>query len=453
MPAGDWHLRSATDHAAAIRRGEVSSAALVEHYCRRIERIDKGVNAVVVRTFEEARARAAAADAAHARGESWGPLHGVPITVKEAFWLSGTLSTCAVAQTIDFVATSNAPAVQSLLDAGAVVLGKTNLPVAAADFQSFNDKYGTTNNPWDLSRSPGGSSGGSAAAIAAGLSALELGSDIGGSIRNPAHFCGVAGHKPSQGVVPLHGHSPGGNHPLAERDPKPNRGRMDPSFGHQLAVAGPIARTCADLELAMRILAKPEPTMAANGWSFTLPPAKVSEVSSLRVACWLDDAFCPVEAECVQLLRAAADAIAAAGASVDFDARPNLRGGWKAQDKAYQELLSASMNPDVRPMTYLQYQSVEVKRQGYKESWAEFFEDYDVMLCPVMPTAAFEHDHDMTRGVRLDANSSGPFVYRCPGFACLVWNRFGDCRVFVAVCPCTGREQTADSQWRRDPVL
>ena len=317
-----WHLKSAVDTAKAVKRGEVSSAALVEHYIERIERLDDKINAVVVRMFDEARARAKEADAALARGQSWGELHGVPITIKEAFWIDGTLSTCAVAETIDFVATSNAPAVQSYLDAGAVILGKTNLPVAAADFQSFNDKYGTTNNPHDLSRIPGGSSGGSAAAIAAGLSALELGSDIGGSIRNPAHFCGVCGHKPSQGIVPLHGHSPGGNEPSVEKDPKPNRGRMDPSFGHNLAVAGPIARTCADLELAMRLLAKPEPTRAMNGWSFTLPPATLTDVSSLRVACWLDDEFCRVDGESVELLTAAAERLAAAGATVDYTARP-----------------------------------------------------------------------------------------------------------------------------------
>lgn len=262
-----WHLKSAVDHAAAIRRGEVTSAALAEYYIDRIERLDGDINAVVVRMFDQARARAREADAALAAGRSWGALHGVPVTVKEAFWVEGTLSTCAVAETIDFVATSNAPAVQSYLDAGAVILGKTNLPVAAADFQSFNDLYGTTNNPWDLTRSPGGSSGGSAAAIAAGLSALEIGSDIGGSIRNPAHFCGICGHKPSQGIVPLHGHAPGGNHPMLEKTPKPNKARLDPSFGHALAVAGPLARSCADLELAMRLLAKPEPAMAANGWS------------------------------------------------------------------------------------------------------------------------------------------------------------------------------------------
>ena len=136
-----WHLKSAVDHAAAIRRGEVTSAALAEYYIDRIERLDGDINAVVVRMFDQARARAREADAALAAGRSWGALHGVPVTVKEAFWVEGTLSTCAVAETIDFVATSNAPAVQSYLDAGAVILGKTNLPVAAADFQSFNDLY------------------------------------------------------------------------------------------------------------------------------------------------------------------------------------------------------------------------------------------------------------------------------------------------------------------------
>jgi len=387
-----WHRESAGRHAAAIKAGEVSSSALVQYYISRIEAFDGRVNAVVVRTFEAAKARAKLADEATARGESWGPLHGVPITIKEAFWMEGTLSTCGGVPGLgDFIASSNAPAVQRLLDAGAVIIGKTNVPVGAADFQTYNDKYGTTNNPWDLSKIPGGSSGGSAAAMAAGFSALELGSDIGGSIRNPAHFCGVCGHKPTYGIVPLHGHSPGSNHPEVEPDPKPQLGRFDPSFHHDLPVAGPIARTCGDLEVALRAIAGPEPLMQSNGWSFTLPPAQVVNPESLRVAAWLDDPFCPVDRECVALMTKAAEALRGAGAAVDFQARPDFK--FARSSQFYMELLSIEMGVEPEPVPYSKIQSLKARRWYFKQRWREFFKRFDVLLCPVMPMTAFKHDH------------------------------------------------------------
>lgn len=390
MNGKDWWSKPATFHARAIARGLVTSSQLVEYYIARILAFDGAINAVVVRCFEDARSRAALADAATARGETWGPLHGVPITIKEAFHMKNTLSTCAVPELKDFVADSNAPAVQRLLDAGAVVLGKTNLPVAAMDAQSYNGKYGTTNNPWDLNRSPGGSSGGSAAAIAAGLSVLELGSDIGGSIRNPAHFCGVCGHKPTQGIVPFQGHSPGSNHPLYQPVAKPMAFRTDPSFGHPLPVAGPIARTCADLELAMRVVAGPEPYRQANGWNFTLPPAPVTEVGALRVACWLDEPFCPVEKECVDLMMNAAEALKGKGAHVDMEARPDFT--FQKCCEAYFELLAISVAP---PADYslASHQRLMHKRWRLKQRWLEFFAHFDVLLCPIMPCTALLHQH------------------------------------------------------------
>eukprot|EP00935_MAST-01C_sp_MAST-1C-sp1_P000304 g304.t1 len=391
--ADGWATKSAAFTAASIARGEVSSTELVNYYISRIEALDDDVNAVVVRTFDQARKRAKLADQAWANGENWGPLHGLPITIKEAFWQTDTLSTCAVAECIDFIATSNAPAVQKLIDAGAIILGKTNLPVGAADVQSYNEKYGVTSNPWDLSRIPGGSSGGSAAAIAAGFSALELGSDIGGSIRNPAHFCGVCGHKPTQGIVSLAGHSPGTNHPAFEPLPLPLGFRTDPTFGHGLAVAGPLARTCADLELSMRVLSGPEPYQEQNGWSFTLPAAAVTEVGALRVACWLDDPFCPVEQECVSLMRTAADALQSAGAAVDFDARPSF--DFAKQFADYEKMLWAQMTPQEQPMTYLEFIGLTGKRWRYKQIWLDFFERFDVMLCPIMPCTAFEHQNQV----------------------------------------------------------
>ena len=200
----DLAFQSATELACRLRRRELSSVELLHHYLRRIERLNRTLNAVVVLDAERALPRAREADAALARGELWGPLHGLPMTVKESFDVPGLPTTWGFESMRDNIATQTATSVQRLLDAGAVIFGKTNVPVAMADWQTFNPVYGTTNNPWDR-HARRGSSGGSAAALAAGLSALELGSDIGASIRNPAHYCGVWGHKPTWGVVPQQG--------------------------------------------------------------------------------------------------------------------------------------------------------------------------------------------------------------------------------------------------------
>src|SRR5690606_37586313 len=213
------------------------------------------LNAIVATDIEAARERARAADAALAAGESWGPLHGVPITIKDTFEVAGMPTTAGAKELRDHRPSSNAVAVQRLLDAGAIVFGKTNVPLYAGDLQTYNEVYGSTSNPWDLHRTPGGSSGGAAAALAAGLTALELGSDIGGSIRTPSHFCGVCGLKPSYGIIPSRGHIPGPPGTLSEAD---------------ISVTGPMARSVDDLELALDILAGPD-TPAAKGWRLELP--------------------------------------------------------------------------------------------------------------------------------------------------------------------------------------
>jgi amidase len=193
---------SATELARKIRDKEISSRELTDYYIGRIERFDGDLNAVIVRDFQGARDAADAADAALAKGESLGPLHGVPMTIKESYDIAGTPTTWGIPQFKDNIATTDSDTVAKYKAAGAHFMGKTNVPLQLADFQSYNDIYGTTNNPWNTQRIPGGSSGGSAAALAAGMTGLESGSDIGGSIRNPAHFCGVYGHKPTWGVVP-----------------------------------------------------------------------------------------------------------------------------------------------------------------------------------------------------------------------------------------------------------
>ena len=259
--------RNTTDLVAALAARQVSAVELVDQAIARIEVLDAHINAVVVRDFDRARADAAAADQALDRGERR-PLLGVPMTVKEAYNVAGLPTTWGMPMFKDWRPAEDAVAVARVKAAGAVILGKTNVPFALADWQSYNDIYGTTNNPWDLDRTPGGSSGGSAAALAMGYTSLELGSDIGGSLRAPAHYCGVYAHKPTHALVPSRGHTPPGVPPLPQE--------VD------LAVVGPMARSANDLALALDLLAGPdEPDAVA--YRLALPAARHDTLQEFRV--------------------------------------------------------------------------------------------------------------------------------------------------------------------------
>ena len=271
---------SALQLARRVRAREISCVELLQAHLQRVQRLNPVINAVVVMQEEVALQRARDADAALAQGEHWGPLHGLPMTVKEAFDVVGLPTTWGFEKFRDNIATQNATMVQRLLDAGAVIYGKTNVPVALADWQSFNPIYGTSHNPWDVARSPGGSSGGSAAALAAGLSTLELGSDIGSSIRNPAHYCGVWGHKPTWGVLPSQGHQLPGDVCADNTD---------------IGAVGPLARSAHDLTLAMEVLAAPLSAYGPMGrvpvqWRDSGLPAR-----QMRVAVMLDEPRSPVD--------------------------------------------------------------------------------------------------------------------------------------------------------------
>ncbi len=268
-------FQSAKRLASLVRRGEVGCLELLDHFIARVERLDGRTNAVVVRDFERARKRARALDRRRKQGGT-GKLFGVPMTVKESFNVAGLPTTWGIPDYKDAKAATNALAVERLLAAGAVVFGKSNVPLRLADWQSYNAIYGTTNNPWDLSRSPGGSSGGGAAALAAGLTGLEVGSDIGSSIRNPAHYCGVFGHKPTWGICPPLGQSLAGN--VAAPD---------------IAVIGPLARSADDLSLALDVLAGPEEIDA--GLRLQLPPPRVATFKGLRVAVMTDHPLSDVD--------------------------------------------------------------------------------------------------------------------------------------------------------------
>ena len=204
----DWLYLDAKTLLARLKKGEITSRALLDAYYTQIDARNPLINAVIAQNRDAARLRADEADAATARGESWGPLHGLPLTLKDTYEVPGLPCTAGSPSLKSHMPKKAATAVQSLLDAGAIVLGKTNVPLFASDIQSYNKLHGTTHNPWNADLTPGGSSGGAAAALAAGFTPLELGSDIGGSIRTPAHFCGVYGHKSTQGIVPLRGHIP-----------------------------------------------------------------------------------------------------------------------------------------------------------------------------------------------------------------------------------------------------
>ena len=395
-------FQSAIELAALVRDREVSSSELTDYYIDRIERLDGDVNAVVVRDFERAREAARAADAKVASGAEVGPLHGVPMTIKESYDLEGTPTTWGIPDFKDNIATRDSESVTAYKNAGAVFLGKTNVPLNLADFQSYNAIYGTTRNPWDLGRTPGGSSGGSAAALAAGLTGLESGSDIGSSIRNPAHFCGVYGHKPTWCIVPPQGH-----------------GLPGTFAGPDIAVCGPLARSADDLALAMDVIAGPQP-LARPGWKLDLPKPEKKSLADFRVAVWADDETAPVATEVSDRVSRIADTLARLGATVSDTARPAFDP--RQQHETYLTLLQSVMSAGLPPDVYAQFEEgarqldpsdrsqqalmtraavmshrewlrVNNERERLRYVWRAFFDEWDVLLCPTLATPAFDHDH------------------------------------------------------------
>jgi amidase len=372
---------SATAQARAVHEKEISSVELLDLYLDRIDRLDGPINAVVTLDAERARDAANAADAATMRGESSGPLHGLPVTIKDAIATEGIRSTGGAPELTDHVPTSDAPAVARLKAAGAVVFGKTNLPRWSGDMQSFNDVFGTTNNPWDVERVPGGSSGGAAAAVACGFTSFELGTDIGGSVRLPSHFCGVFGLKPSFGVIPQRGYL---SHVGA--------GTIDADIN----VFGPIARSARDLDLLLGIMAGPAPE-AAIAWRVELPECGATSLADHRIGVWLDDPGCPVESEYLAALRALLDRLSDAGARIE-EAHPPVE--FTEQTRLFFQLVAAAASlsspesPD-GPGTQLHraWLQAQEQRARLQATWARWFQGFDALLCPVAMSAAFPHDH------------------------------------------------------------
>ncbi len=395
-------FESATSLAQKIRDKDISSRELTDMYIARIEEHDAKLNAVPVHNFEEARAQADASDAALAKGEALGPLHGIPMTIKESYNLKGHPTTWGLEAFKDLPSEKDSEVVRRYKEAGAHFMGLTNVPVNLADFQSYNDVYGQTNNPWDVTRTPGGSSGGSAAALAAGLTALDSGSDIGGSIRNPAHYCGVYGHKPTWGIVPSQGHALPGM--LAPPD---------------IAVCGPLARSAEDLALSMDIVAGADP-MQAPGWKLDLPRPTKKSLSDFKVAIWQNDDLSPVNSDMADRVQMVGDVLSTAGATVSDAARPNIdfseshrvylymlqgvtTAGWPKEEVEKRKAIAEQLDPnDLSDQATMVRSAIQEHRDWLRESnrrehlrlaWRAFFEDWDILICPQVATTAFPHDH------------------------------------------------------------
>ena len=396
---------SAAQLLSLLAARKLSAVELFEHAVRRIEALDGGINAVVVRDFERARDAARKADAARARGEG-GALLGLPMTVKEAYNIAGLPTTWGLTTAKDFRPAEDALAVTRLKAAGAVILGKTNVPVFLSDWQSYNDIYGTTNNPWDVTRTPGGSSGGSAAALAAGYVALELGSDIGGSLRTPAHYCGVFAHKPSLGLVPARGHTP----PHLPALPTES----------DLAVIGPMARSAADLTLGLDLIAGPDAEANAIAYRLALPPPRHRELRDYRVLVIDSHPLIATAGDVTSALQRLVARLEAVGGK-PVRASPLLPDLAHAS-RIYTQLLSSIFGA-ILPLerytstaaaakalaasddslaawrargTVLSHRDwilADGARARLRRQWRALFREWDVVLCPPMPTPAFAHDH------------------------------------------------------------
>ncbi|HZU90375.1 MAG TPA: amidase [Stellaceae bacterium] len=406
--------------AQEIRERRIGCLELLDFTLARAERYNPALNAIVAWQVERAHERALAADTALARGEVWGPLHGIPMTVKESFNVAGLPTTWGNPAWKDNIAADNAVVVERLLAAGAVIYGKTNVPLMLMDSQSYNDVYGTTNNPWDLARGPGGSSGGEAAALAAGLSALGAGSDIAGSLRNPAHYCGVYGHKPSWGLIPPRGHSAAS--------------ALTPT---DISVVGPMARHAEDLAVAMQVLAGPDVLQQA-AWRIELPPPRHRRLGEFRVAVWTESPLCEIDASLAERFAAAVAALARAGAAVDerahppFDDREHhrlfmllLRAATASrlsdEEFAGQQKIAATLASDDMSFRATMARGAAIghrdwgraneRRTKLRHAWRDFFRDFDVLLAPVAATAAFPHDHNPDRDRRLIPVNGRPVPY------------------------------------------
>jgi len=429
---------SATKLVAALRAKKLSALELFDLYAARVRQHNRALNAICVMNLDQNRKAARAAD--RHRGKR-GPLQGLPMTVKESFDVAGWPTTFGLEEFRHNIASRDALAVERLKRAGAIVFGKTNVPVLLADWQTFNPIYGTTNNPWGLLRTPGGSSGGSAAALAAGLTGLELGSDIGASIRGPAHYCGVYGHKSTWGLCSPKGHAlPGAVHPA------------------DISVIGPLARSAEDLELAMELIAGPDEVDGA-GWKPALSRPQIPTFRKLRVAVMPSHPTAEVDASVSGAIERLARALAKKGAKVSDKARPGfdpdeahrvylalLRSATSARQSPHHVALWEGFS-QTRPKDDMSYEAQAARanlmrhrewlgwsnrRHQMRLLWAEFFKEWDVMLCPPAATPAFAQNQRGERWERMIEVNGKPQ----PSTTQMFWAGYsGNCLLPSTVAP------------------
>jgi amidase len=435
--AADLNYGSISELLGALHARKVSASELLEHTIARIEALDGKINAIVVRDFDSARDAARAADSALGRGERQ-PLLGIPVTLKEPFNVAGLPTTWGFPHFRDFRPAEDALVVSRLKAAGAIIIGKTNIPIGLRDFQSYNEIYGTTNNPWDLGRSPGGSSGGCGAALAAGFSPLSIGSDIGGSIRVPSHFCGVFGHKPSLGLVPLRGYG------LPPAPPVPGQG--------DLAVVGPMARTASDLALSLDVIAGPDEMRDGVGYRLALLAPRHEQLKDFRILVVDTHPLMPTGDAVRSAIGRLAERLDRSGAHVSraSAALPDLAESARLYMKllngarsprltpaalAEAQGLAATLSPDDRSlqaerargwsMLHRDWLAADAARLQLQQKWYQLFREFDAVIYPAAAVPAFPQDQSEpfdARKLDIDGKlydySDACFIWADPASTC-----------------------------------
>jgi amidase len=431
----EWSYKSAVELTAALTAKKVSAVELTRDAINRIERHDGKVNAMCVRDFDRALTAAREADAALARGERK-PLLGLPMTVKESYNIAGLPTTWGMPEQKDFIAREDALPITRVKDAGTVILGKTNVPIGLGDWQSYNDIYGVTNNPYDLGRTPGGSSGGSSAALAAGYGPLSIGSDIGGSLRVPAFHCGVYAHKPTFELIATRGHiSP-------PRPPLP--------FERDLSVIGPMARSAADLSLLLDVMAGPDPIEAGKAYRLDLPAARHGALREFRVLVIDTDPVLPTDTAVRGTINRLAEALAQAGTRIERGSPllPDFAASSRLYMRMLMSFLSSTFAPDAYAgakaaaealpegdnslaaerlrgiaLSHRDWVIATMGRTRLRAQWRELFNTFDAVICPIMPTPAYPHDHSPDQEARRINIDGKDYVYpdqlAWPGIATL----------------------------------
>lgn len=408
----------------SLERREVSSVELLDGMLANIERMNPAVNAVVAMDLERARAEATAADNSRAAGAKCGPLHGLPMTIKDCYETLDLATTAGAPQYADHLAERDADVVRLLRRAGAIVWAKTNVPYMAGDHQTFNDVHGVTNNPWDLTRTAGGSSGGAAAAIACGFTTAEVGSDIGNSIRQPAALNGVFGIKTTYGLVSGRGHIPGPAGSLTSSD---------------LGVFGPLGRSCGDLRLLLEVLTNSSTAFGGVPGAELPRFEQQPDIADIRIGLWANDEMAPVDNAVVDLIETAANRLAAEGARVDADIRPSVASA--DLHRTYMRLLNSTLSAELPDavfeglvakaggsedvvendgvmfardtvLSHRGWLSANERRAHAQRAWAEVFDQVDVVMAPILPVAAFPHDIERPYGKRTFEVNGADAPYR-----------------------------------------